>query len=64
MDTAEATARAATLESIAQRVLRIETLEKRWADHLDFHDCSVHSLKEALEAAFDAGMAAAKAARK
>lgn len=40
---------------IAKSVLRIETLEERKRDCLDFHEVSVWSLKEALEAAFAAG---------
>ncbi len=45
---------------IAKDVLWIETLETRHSDSLDFHDCSVWGLKEALEAAYKAGMAAGK----
>ncbi|CAM2832303.1 hypothetical protein SAG0136_11385 [Streptococcus agalactiae LMG 14747] len=43
------------LTKIAQEHLNIETLEKRWSDNLDFHDCSVWSIKSALEAAYEAG---------
>jgi hypothetical protein len=57
------------IESIAQDHLFIETLETRHSDRLDFHDVSVWGVKEALQAAFDAGMRAAggtskKAARR
>jgi hypothetical protein len=45
----------ATVNEIAQRILGIETLETRKRDSLDFHDCAVWSIKEALEAAFEAG---------
>ena len=45
----------ATINEIAQRILRIDTLQTRKSDSLDFHDCAVWTLKEALEAAFEAG---------
>ncbi len=45
----------ATVNEIALRILGIETLETRKSDSLDFHDCAVWSIKEALEAAFEAG---------
>ena len=45
----------ATINEIAQRVLRIDTLQTRKSDSLDFHEVSVWTLKEALEAAFEAG---------
>ncbi len=44
---------------IAQRHLCIETLQTRHSDSLDFHDVSVWSLRDALEAAFNAGLQAA-----
>ena len=44
-----------TIELIARNVLDIETLETRKSDRLDFHEVSVWSLKEALEAAYRAG---------
>lgn len=40
---------------IAQKHLRIETLETRNSDRLDFHDVAVWSIRDALEAAFKAG---------
>ncbi|MDP2430750.1 MAG: hypothetical protein Q8O33_01825 [Pseudomonadota bacterium] len=40
---------------IAQKHLRIDTLETRKSDSLDFHDVAVWSLRDALEAAFKAG---------
>ena len=46
------------LEQIAQEHLHIETLERRWGDEFDFHDCSVWGIKAALEAAYNAGLAA------
>jgi len=45
---------------IAQRYLNIETLETRKSDGLDFHDVAVWCLKDALEAAFEAGRKAGK----
>lgn len=48
------------LETIAQNTLRIETLETRMSDSLDFHEVSVWELKEALAAAYEAGKKAVK----
>ena len=41
---------------IARQHLDIETLERRWSDRLDFHDVAVWCLRDALEAAFNAGV--------
>ena len=41
---------------IAQKHLFIETLETRNSDSLDFHDVAVWSVRDALEAAFKAGV--------
>ncbi len=49
-----------TLEAIARQHLRIETLETRKSDSLDFHEVAVWSVVAALEAAYQAGFAAAK----
>jgi hypothetical protein len=47
------------LIDIAQRHFpSVETLEVRNSDSLDFHDVHVGSMKDALEHAFFAGMAA------
>ncbi|WP_186091496.1 DUF6900 domain-containing protein [Burkholderia gladioli] len=46
----------ALLERIAFEQLGIDTLEKRGADSLDFHNCAVWCLRDALIAAFDAGV--------
>ena len=43
------------LGRIAAEVLRIETLDARASDDLDFHQLGVRTLKRALEAAFEAG---------
>jgi hypothetical protein len=43
---------------IARRLLRLETLETRNSDGLDFHDVAVWEIKAALLEAFRAGEAA------
>ncbi|MCP3104242.1 hypothetical protein LZ198_35805 [Myxococcus sp. K15C18031901] len=53
----------ATLERIARETLDIETLETRDSDSLDFHDVPVWRLKDALEAAYRAGLSAANSPR-
>lgn len=52
------------LTLIAQKHLGIETLETRNADSLDFHDTAVWCIRQALEAAFKAGVEAGGAAPK
>lgn len=49
----------ATLTTIAQTTLGIETLETRRSDPLDFHEVAVWSIREALQAAYEAGRQAA-----
>jgi hypothetical protein len=44
-----------TLAEIAARHLHLETLETRNSDSLDFHDMGVWSIRQALEAAYEAG---------
>ena len=56
--------RAVAVAEIAARHLRIETLETRNADSLDFHEVGVASIKAALEAAYEAGRSAAAKARR
>ena len=51
------------LAAIAKEQLRIDTLETRNSDSLDFHDVAVWSVKAALEAAYRAGLAAAREER-
>ena len=46
------------LTQIAQSKLGIETLQTRRSDSLDFHDTAVWCIRDALEAAFNAGLAA------
>ncbi|MFI5299976.1 MAG: DUF6900 domain-containing protein [Polyangiales bacterium] len=48
------------LVEIAKQHLRIETLDARNSDSLDFHDCAVWSIRDALEAAFRAGASSAR----
>jgi hypothetical protein len=50
----------ARLEQIARTTLGLETLETRRSDGLDFHDLAVWQIKQALQAAYDAGRASAK----
>ena len=52
----------ALLTRIAQEHLLIDTLETRNSDSLDFHDVSVWGVKEALIAAYQAGLAGAQKA--
>ena len=47
----------AILCEIARSKLKIETLETRHSDSLDFHDCAVWNIRDALKAAFEAGQA-------
>ena len=44
------------LTLIAQKHFGVETLQTRDSDSLDFHDTAVWCLKDALEAAFKAGV--------
>ena len=45
----------ATLEEIARKELRIETLTTRNSDSLDFHEVAVWGVRAALLAAYRAG---------
>jgi hypothetical protein len=49
-------------ESIARRVMRVETLAVRNMDAFDFHDVSVTEIKQALLEALAMGRAGAKQA--
>ncbi|MCC5988761.1 MAG: hypothetical protein JJT95_13860 [Pararhodobacter sp.] len=53
--------RDALLLEIARRQFRIETLETRNWDRLDFHDVAVWAIRAALEEAFEAGRRAGPA---
>ncbi|WP_454258597.1 DUF6900 domain-containing protein [Pseudoxanthomonas mexicana] len=44
------------LTLIAQKHLGVDTLQTRHADSLDFHDTAVWCIRDALEAAFKAGV--------
>lgn len=44
------------LTDIAKKHLNIKTLETRNSDSLDFHDVAVWCLKDALQAAYEAGL--------
>ena len=48
------------LEMIANQHLQIRTLETRNSDRLDFHEVGVAGLKDALNAAYEAGLDAAR----
>lgn len=52
------------LTRIAQQYLRIETLESRHRDSLDFREVSVMELRDALEAAYRAGIEQRRKAQK
>jgi hypothetical protein len=54
-------ARDALILEIAQRQFRLETLETRNWDRLDFQDVAVWAIRAALEEAFEAGRAAGRA---
>ena len=43
------------LEKIAKEVLYVETLDSRYSDEKDFYSCSVWSIEEALEKAYELG---------
>ncbi|MGE4160021.1 MAG: hypothetical protein AB7F75_13095 [Planctomycetota bacterium] len=43
------------IQKIAHEILGLETLEDRNRDCLDFHDLGVSTIRQALEAAYEAG---------
>ncbi|MFM2006391.1 MAG: hypothetical protein RLZZ09_2046 [Pseudomonadota bacterium] len=43
------------MTQIAQQHLRLETLETRHSESLDFHDIAIWQIESALKAAFEAG---------
>jgi hypothetical protein len=49
------------LAAIARKHLSVPTLDARSSDRLDFHECSVWALREALTAAYQAGATEAEA---
>jgi hypothetical protein len=50
----------AKLLAIAQSVLGVVTLESRHSDRLDFYELGVGQIKDALQAAYEAGRASKK----
>jgi len=54
----------AAVEKIAREALDLETLETRKMDGLDFKEQAVWSIKQALEAAYEAGRNAGKRSSK
>jgi hypothetical protein len=52
------------IERIALDLLGLETLQTRKRDCLDFHDLAVWDIREALEAAYSAGLESKKARRR
>lgn len=49
------------IAEIAKKYLRLKTIDTRNSDDLDFSDQAVWSLRTALEAAYNAGLAAGSA---
>ena len=43
------------LTEIARKHLGLQTLRTRYSDRLDFHDTAVWCIRDALQAAFEAG---------
>lgn len=43
------------IDDIACQILKLETLDTRNSDELDFHELAVWQIKEALQAAYKAG---------
>ncbi|CAM4283233.1 DUF6900 domain-containing protein [Corallococcus exiguus] len=52
-----------TLERIVREEMNIETLKTRNSDSLDIHEVAVWQLRDALEAAYQAGIRAANSPR-
>lgn len=61
-DSTEPEADTATQQAVAEiacRILRMDSLEARNSDALDFHELAVWTISDALTAAYDAGVRAA-----
>ncbi len=43
------------IDDIASQILKLETLDTRNSDELDFHELAVWQIKEALQAAYNTG---------
>lgn len=54
----------ASITKIARQILRLETLETRNSDALDFREMAVWAIREALLEAYEAGAEAATRAAK
>ncbi|CAA6605793.1 conserved hypothetical protein [Rhodospirillaceae bacterium LM-1] len=52
------------IKEIASKVFGLETLETRHQDSLDFHEVAVWSVRQALEAAYEAGLQTGKEAKR
>jgi hypothetical protein len=50
-------AQSLAVSTVALKVLGIRTLELQNSDRLDFHDLSVETIRLALNAAYEAGLA-------
>lgn len=48
-------AQSLAVADIARRVLKLETLDTRDSDALDFHDLNIETIRAALNAAYEAG---------
>ena len=48
------------IDDIASTILKLETLNTRNVDNLDFHELAIWQINEALQAAYSAGHSANK----
>ncbi len=48
------------IEGIVRRILKLDTLETRNSDALDFHEIAIWTIREALDAAYEAGRKSAR----
>ena len=48
-------AQSLAVADVARRVLKLETLDTRDSDALDFHDLHIENIRAALNAAYEAG---------
>jgi len=54
-NTKSASQKEEAIKAIAASILHLETLEERRSDRLDFHELSIWSIRDALDAAYEAG---------
>ncbi|WP_066016585.1 DUF6900 domain-containing protein [Endozoicomonas atrinae] len=52
------------IDDIASTILKLETLNTRNVDNLDFHELAIWQIKEALQAAYSAGLQKSDASSK